>query len=61
MDSIIDGSTLRGVDKKYFTSVEWKDAYKNRIHGFFSESVPKLKELAGDDLDSVRIVFFFDN
>ena len=38
-----------------------KMVYKNEAGIFYDWSLPKLKELAGDNLESVRIVFWFDN
>jgi hypothetical protein len=35
--------------------------YKDCVGNFYTETIPKLKELAGNDLESVRIVFWFDN
>ena len=61
MDGIINGSFMKVEGKEYFTSVERKDAYKNRASYFYTESIPRLRELAKEDLSSVRIVFFFDN
>lgn len=35
--------------------------YKDCVGSFYTKSIPALKELAGDDSESVRIVFWFDN
>jgi hypothetical protein len=36
-------------------------SYKDCVGSFYTDTIPKLKELADNDLDSVRIVFWFDN
>lgn len=35
--------------------------YKDCAGDFYTETIPKLNELAGEDKESVRIVFWFDN
>jgi len=61
MDDVINGSYPIKDGAEYYTRVQWKEGYKDAAGNFYTESIPRLKELAGDDLDSVRIVFFFDN
>ena len=61
LEAIISGEAAREADKHYITRVQWKEGYWLAVGGFYTESIPKLRELARDDLDSVRIVFFFDN
>ncbi|MGG0757899.1 hypothetical protein [Brevibacillus laterosporus] len=61
MDALISGNGLRWPDKSYYTIIKWTKPLNEVVDTFYSWSIPKLKELAGDDLDSVRIVFWFDN
>ncbi len=59
MDDIFNRSYPIKDGKQYFTRVQWQEGYKDVVGNFYTWSIPKLKELTGDDLDSVRIVFFF--
>jgi hypothetical protein len=61
MEDLINGTYPRQEDMEYYTRVSWGELYKDAVGDFYDWSIPKLKELAGDDLDSVRIVFFFDS
>ncbi|MFH5185757.1 hypothetical protein ACHHV8_25625 [Paenibacillus sp. TAB 01] len=45
----------------FYTLVKWALPYSEIVGSFYSWSVPKMKELAGNDLESARIVFWFDN
>ncbi|EJW19182.1 hypothetical protein M5X00_17335 [Paenibacillus alvei] len=44
-----------------YTLVQWEKSYRDCVGSFYTWSIPKIKELAGNDLESVRIVFWFDN
>lgn len=61
MDSIIAGSVTRRTAVEYFTRVKWMVSYKDAVGSFYTDAIPKLQELAGEDPSSVRIVFWFDN
>jgi hypothetical protein len=61
MHGIVAGTIMPEADKSYYTRVEWMTAYKDSEAYFYKESIPKLKEIAGDDPESVRIVFWFDS
>jgi len=50
-----------GWDQVAFLADVGRQPYKELAHTFYTWSIPKLKELAGDDPDSVRIVFWFDS
>ncbi|ALH46411.1 hypothetical protein ABNC92_10845 [Paenibacillus larvae] len=41
--------------------IQWTESLKDCVDTFFTWSIPKLIELADGDLESVRIVFWFDN
>lgn len=61
MDQLLSGDLPREEDKKYYTQIQWGESYKEAVGSFYTESIPALKELAGKDIDDVRIVFWFDN
>lgn len=61
MSRLIEGKTMKEADASYYTQVEWVESYADRVGDFYTETIPALKALAGDDLTSVRIVFWFDN
>lgn len=61
MNELIAGEGFRRMDKNYYTLVKWTRPLNEIVGSFYSWSIPKLKELTGDDLESVRIVFWFDN
>jgi hypothetical protein len=42
-----------------YTHVEWQVACEDRVSDFRDGVIPKLRDLAGDDPASVRIVFWF--
>ncbi|AVF27972.1 hypothetical protein [Paenibacillus larvae] len=48
-------------DDSFYTLVKWTLPYSEIVGSFYTWSIPKMTELAGDDLESVRIVFWFDN
>lgn len=48
-------------DMNYYVRVWWEESIKESCSYFLETVIPRLEELAGDDLDSVRIVFWFDN
>jgi hypothetical protein len=48
---------LKGV----YTQVEWEESYIVSGQTFVKETMPRLRELAGGDAESVRCVFWFDN
>jgi hypothetical protein len=46
----------------YYTQVQWEESYRSSVASFLDETVPALKELLNwEDVEDVRIVFFFDN
>ncbi|MBY9077166.1 hypothetical protein KIH86_09370 [Paenibacillus sp. HN-1] len=45
----------------YYTLINWNKNLRDALGTFCSWSIPKLAELAGDDPESARIVFWFDN
>lgn len=47
--------------KSVYTQVEWEESYAEPAKEFLDETMPKLRELANGNPDSVRIVFWFDN
>jgi hypothetical protein len=47
--------------KSYYTKVEWSETYAQSVPDFLLKTMPKLRELANGDPESVRIVFWFDN
>ena len=61
MDGLIADPSLVNKDISYYTKICWNEPYKDSAGMFYDWSLPKLNELAGDDPDSVRIVFWFDN
>ena len=58
MDRLIETNSF-DPEKFYYTQVEWEVKYSDAAGSFFTETIPKLKELG--DPDKVRIIFFFDN
>jgi hypothetical protein len=48
-------------DVRWHIQVEWGVTYKNEAGSFYTKTLPRLKELAEGDPESVRIVFWFDN
>lgn len=61
MDAILAGEFAKTDGLIYYTRVQWTETYADAAGSFYDEAIPTLKELAGDDPTSVRIVFFFDN
>jgi len=61
MNELIADPSLVSKGKSYYTKVCWTELYKESAGNFYDWSLSKLNELAGDDPDSVRIVFWFDN
>lgn len=62
MDELLaDPATHKEDGKYYYTQIQWSLPYHASAGSFYTWSLPKLKELAGDDPESVRIVFWFDN
>lgn len=62
MDNFIaDNGEYWAFGRSPYTLVHWNESFKDCVGSFYSWSIPKMKELAGDDLESVRIVFWFDN
>ena len=61
MDGIIANPSLKEEGGRYYTKVEWNESYKDSAGSFYTRTLPLLKGLAGGDLESVRIVFWFDN
>ena len=58
MELLIKGAFPRQEGKEYFTSISWNEFYYKSVGSFYTKSLPILKELAQDELESVRIVFF---
>jgi hypothetical protein len=48
-------------DKKYHVRVWWEVTYAEAVGHFYTETIPKLIDLAAGDPSSVRLVFAFDN
>ncbi|MCY9511320.1 hypothetical protein M5W68_06935 [Paenibacillus larvae] len=46
---------------KPYKPIQWTETLKDCVDTFYTWSIPKLIELADGDLESVRIVFWFDN
>jgi hypothetical protein len=61
MDDLISDTTSRDPNKSYYTSVTWEESYKESAGSFYTESIQMLSDLSLGDLDSVRIVFWFDS
>jgi len=59
MDRLITHPELKDKDKSYYTTVEWKETYKEAVRDFYIETLPRLKGLGKPN--KVRIVFWFDN
>lgn len=57
----IQNGFMFGNPRDYYTLIQWNKSLRAALGTFCSWSLPKLNELAGDDPDSVRIVFWFDN
>lgn len=55
-------ATITTGDCSYYTTVEWTESYEKSVEGVFTnETLPRLRELANGDAESVRLVFWFDN
>lgn len=61
MDGLLEGTFEREDGKDYYTRVSWGESYIEAVGEFYTKTIPTLKELAGDHLEDVRIVFWFDN
>lgn len=61
MDALLAGTFARAPGLEYYTLCKWMVEYKGSAGSFYTDAMPKLQELAGDDPTSVRIVFWFDN
>ncbi|CQR51434.1 hypothetical protein [Paenibacillus riograndensis] len=59
-EGIRDGF-LFGDPRQYYTLIHWNKSLRDALGKWCSWSLPKLAELAGDDPESARIVFWFDN
>lgn len=56
--------SLKTKDKgiSYYIRVQWEETYAQCVSSFYTEVIPKLKEMAPEgNPEYVRIVFFFDN
>lgn len=54
----IDGSNM----SSYYTQVEWQESYAESVGSFLTDTIPTLRKIKQmEDVDDVRIVFFFDN
>lgn len=53
-DSIAQGNS-------YYTLVEWTEPYATSVGEWLTETMPRLREMANGDSESLRIVFWFDN
>ncbi|WP_410769609.1 hypothetical protein [Fontibacillus sp. BL9] len=58
---IANNGEYYGFGRSPYTLVQWTLSCEDHLASFYTWSIPKLKELAGEDLESVRIVFWFDN
>lgn len=61
MDRLLAGDLPRQEGINYYTAIQWMVTYQDAAGSFFTDTIPKLQALAGDDHNSVRIVFWFDN
>lgn len=61
MEDIISGKFPKEEGKSYYTQISWTEGYKDAAGSFYTRTIPMLVDMAGDDLDSVRLVFWFDN
>jgi len=59
MKGLLDGSIKLDSNFSYYTSVEWKETYKESVKYFLNIVIPKLQSLG--EPNDVRIVFWFDN
>lgn len=59
-DGIRDGF-LFGDPHNYYTLIHWNEQLRDALGRVFNWSLSKLNELAGDNPEDVRIVFWFDN
>ncbi|MGX4583337.1 hypothetical protein [Paenibacillus chitinolyticus] len=50
-----------GDPRDYYTLIHWDKPLRPALGTWCSWSLPKLNELAGDDPESARILFWFDN
>lgn len=60
MDNLI---AQGNVSDQFYTSVQWKQSYRDAVSPFCENDIPILEILLGKDgdEDDLRIVFFFDN
>lgn len=61
MKEAIENGFLFGDPRDYYTLVQWKEPLREALGTWCEWSLSKLNELAGDDPESARIVFWFDN
>lgn len=66
MDNLIkndpDIVNAKWPNTRYHTSVEWSITYAESVGSFLTETIPNLEKLlAFDNVEDVRILFFFDN
>lgn len=54
-------AAIKGHQASYYAEYEWEVSYFECAPDFFGRMLPALVEIAGDDIDDVRFVFFFDN
>lgn len=47
--------------KSVYVKAVWENTYSNDAGFFYTNTLPRLKELAGNDPESVRCLFFFDS
>jgi hypothetical protein len=61
-DAILNGDKDAPENAEIYVQVEWKTYLKNCIDGFYSHTIPQLKERSESrNYDDIRIVFWFDN
>lgn len=62
MEDLVSGLVLRDAEKSYYTRVSWDESYKKCVGSFYTDSIPKLKDLSNNhDFSDIRIVFGFDS
>lgn len=62
MEDLVSGLVLRDAEKSYYTRVSWQESYKKCVGSFYTDSIPKLKDLSSNhDFSDIRIVFGFDS
>lgn len=59
MDTFIKDSSFDSA-KSYHTNIQWQMSYANLAGNFHHPFLSRLQELAGDDTESLRIIFWFD-